>query len=121
MSSPLEVFFALLIGHALADFALQPPLMAKAKSPRYQPDPSEIPAGQKVMPTWPFWLSSHALIHAGAVWFATGSVALGLAEGIAHWFIDLAKCYNRTNPLTDQALHFACKVVWLIVWMTCTS
>ncbi len=106
----IEVFFALIAGHALADFALQSDVMAKGKNWR---TPSTPPEGQPANVTWPYWLSAHAAIHGGVVGLITGIWWLGLAEFVIHWLIDLAKCSRITNVHMDQCLHVLCKVVWL--------
>lgn len=111
----LQLFVKLLIGHAFADFAWQPPLMAKAKNPRWCPDPADVPVGQMIMPTWFFWLTAHALIHAAMVWAFTQSPLLGLCEFVVHWLTDLAKCYGLTNPVTDQSIHIFSKVMWVLI------
>ena len=114
----IEIFFKLMIGHALADFALQSDAMAKGKNRNRKPDPGLIPPGQKYMPCWYHWLTAHALIHAGMVWIATGLVWLALLELVYHWLIDFAKCENWTNPNQDQALHILCKVGYVVmIWM----
>jgi hypothetical protein len=38
---------------------------------------------------------------------------LGVAEWIAHWLIDWAKCRWRLSLAQDQALHIVCKLVWV--------
>jgi len=55
-------------------------------------------------------------MHGGAVALATGSVMLGALETVAHFFIDLAKCRNMTNPGQDQVIHLGCKALWLGLW-----
>jgi len=105
--------FLLIVGHAVADFALQTPLMAKLKSRHNKP--TEIPKGQKYVPTWGFWLSAHGLIHGGAVYFVTGSVWLGIAETINHCLIDFIKCENITNPYVDQLLHYITKIFYVLL------
>ena len=111
----VKLLFLLLVGHALADFALQPIGMAKGKNRHYRPD--YIPEGQKYMPCWMYWLTAHALIHGGAVYFITGSLLLGILETLLHWVIDFAKCENWTNPHTDQMLHFLCKIVYVLIYI----
>jgi len=106
----IETFFALLIGHALADFVLQSDAMAKGKNRHNR---TTTPPGATCTLCWPYWLSSHALIHGGVVWAITSNVYLGAAETVVHWLIDFAKCENRINVHEDQFLHIACKVVWL--------
>ncbi|MDG2087708.1 MAG: hypothetical protein P8J68_03110 [Arenicellaceae bacterium] len=48
-----------------------------------------LPALQRI--NWTIPLTAHASIHAGAVAFAIGSIALGLVELTAHWLINLSK------------------------------
>lgn len=105
------LFFALLIGHALADYPLQGDATAKGKN-RNNP-PHGIPPGQKPCAVWFHYLTAHALIHAGFVWAITGYVWLGVAEFVLHWFIDFAKCENLTDPHTDQILHVGCKLLYV--------
>lgn len=108
----LELFFALCIGHAIADFALQGVPMAKGKNRNLKLD--WIPPGQGAVKVWPHWMSAHCAIHAGAVWLVTGSSILATIEFALHFFIDLAKCENWTNPHQDQALHILCKLAYVI-------
>lgn len=116
----LELFIHLIMGHALADFALQSEAMAKGKNFSRPVDLSKIPPGQTPMVVWPYWMMSHCLIHGGMVVMITGSLPLGIIEAVAHWWIDCAKCMNLTGIHTDQALHFLCKVFWvvLVFWDT---
>jgi len=109
----METLFALLIGFALADFAMQSDAMARGKNRHNKP--SYIPAGQTPVAVWPYYLSAHALIHAGAVWCVTGDVRLGVAEFVLHWIIDFLKCENITNPHMDQLLHFMCRVIYAVI------
>lgn len=109
----LELLFKFLVGHALADMALQSDAMSKGKNRNKKPD--YIPPGQKYVACWPYWLSAHALIHGGAVYIITGNLFLGIFETVAHWLIDFAKCENKTNPHTDQLLHFICKLIYIAI------
>lgn len=106
----LETFLMLIMGHALADFALQNPDMARLKNRHSKP--ANVPAGQKITPCWFYFLTSHALIHGGVVWLITQSWQFAFAETMAHWLIDFAKCENWTNPHTDQLCHVLCKIIW---------
>lgn len=107
----LTLLFALLIGHAASDYWAQPDAMARGKN-RNNP-PMNVPPGQVPKALWWHWLTAHALIHAGAVWLITQSPLLGFFEFLAHWMIDFAKCENWTGPNQDQALHIACKILWV--------
>jgi hypothetical protein len=105
--------FWLLAGHALADFAIQPDAMARGKSRHFVPRQAE---SRKAETIWPYWLTSHALIHGAAVALATGCVPLGIAETVAHWLIDFGKCEDWYGFHVDQAAHVACKLAWA-VWL----
>ncbi|KKN79026.1 hypothetical protein LCGC14_0345020 [marine sediment metagenome] len=109
------VLFLFFVGHALADFALQPDVMAKLKSRKNKPD--WIPDGQKYVPCWYYWLTAHSLIHGGVVALITGSVWLGIAELVVHWAADFAKCEGWTNPNGDQAIHGTSKIAWWVLWL----
>ena len=84
--------FALLIGHAVADFALQSDSMARGKN-RHRL--TEGPPGQTRQTVWPYWLAAHALVHAGAVWVITGSWELAAVEYGLHVLIDFAEATAR--------------------------
>ena len=99
----VETFALLIAGHALADYPLQGDFLARGKN-RTAPIPG-IP--------WQHPLAAHSAIHGGVVRVVTGSVWLGIAEAVAHWFIYDAKCRGRFGYHTDQALHVACKVLWV--------
>lgn len=105
----------LLIGHALSDFALQNPDMAKLKNRHNKPE--NIPKGQKLTPCWFYFLTAHALIHGGVVWAITGIWWTGIIEMFSHWIIDFFKCENITNPHIDQALHIFVKLVIVLLLM----
>lgn len=113
MNNPFFLLFALFIGHALADFPLQGDFIARGKNRHNAP--TNVPIGQKPVNVWVHCLTAHALIHAGFVWAITGCVWLGVIEMVLHWMIDFAKCENWTNPHTDQLLHIACKVGYVLV------
>jgi hypothetical protein len=100
----LHSLWVLLIMHALCDYPLQGDFLARFKAP----SGGQI-GGETV---WPIVLTSHALIHAGGVLVVTGSVALSVAEFVAHWLIDFGKGRGWFGFRTDQALHVACKIAW---------
>lgn len=93
----LLLLFAL---HALCDYPLQGDFLAKAKNFKLNPS------------GWKRGLLAHVLIQGGAVTFLTHSAILGLAELIVHAATDYAKCAGRISDTTDQAIHYACKVLW---------
>lgn len=110
----LSMIFWLIVGHMMADMALQSDTMSKGKNRHRKSD--YIPEGQKYVACWPYFLCSHAMIHGGAVALVTGSVLLGTLEAMTHWVIDFFKCDNVYNPHVDQALHGLCKIVWIVLW-----
>lgn len=109
----LVLFFTLLIGHSIADFVLQPAPMSRGKNRR-----NSIKLREEYgpgFPAWYYWLSSHALTHAGAVYIITGSALCAVIEALAHFLIDLGKCERYYNFHIDQALHVACKLLYLLL------
>jgi Protein of unknown function (DUF3307) len=104
-----EILFALLIGHALADYPLQGAFLARAKD---RHSDSGAMFGEQKAPKglWIHALTAHSLVHAGAVWLITSSVLLAVVELVLHWCIDFAKCEDWTGFHTDQALHVLCKI-----------
>lgn len=125
LAAAAVVLFALFIGHAIADFPLQGEFLAKAKN--RNADLSGLFGKIPVPPyLWAHALTAHSLVHAGAVWLVTGSVALALLEFVIHWFIDLGKCENRFSFTADQILHVVCKIIFVVLlyvgpsWVTWT-
>lgn len=92
----------LLIGHFVCDFALQNDFMAKAKNHR------------TAIPGIPFYwvLFAHAAIHAGAVWWVTGSEIAAVVELALHAAIDYAKCDGVFSFTMDQLAHALCKCAY---------
>jgi hypothetical protein len=101
----------LIMGHALADFALQSDAMAKGKNRHNKTTP---PPGQKYVPCWPYWLIAHALIHGGVVWLITNSPMFGCLETLFHFCIDGLKCEGVFNPHHDQFLHVVIKFIYSV-------
>lgn len=104
----MELLFKLIIGHAVADFALQSDAMAKGKNPN-------IPRDNIQSPNWRYWLLSHSLIHAGVVWLITGNVIYAFIELLCHYVIDMIKCDRHINSHEDQILHILCKILYCII------
>lgn len=101
-----ELFFQLLVGHALADFVLQSEAMGRGKNRH-----SDIHINKSSsFPRWYYWLGAHSLVHGGIVYLITNSLILGLIETLAHWVIDFSKCEGKIGLNTDQSLHIAFKV-----------
>jgi hypothetical protein len=101
-----HLVFWLFVAHALCDMPLQPSRLSQMKYRR-------APAGARGR--WLMGLSAHSLIHAGGVAMVTGSVALGMAEFVAHWLIDAGKGEGWYGLAVDQAAHAACKLAWATV------
>lgn len=102
----LLTFFYLLIGHAVADFALQPPNIALGKNRHAGPPPGYdegVHGPQYVI--WPMVMAAHALIHAGAVIIITGDPFLGVWQFFAHFLVDTLKCEKRIDLYQDQFVH----------------
>jgi hypothetical protein len=99
------LFFALMIGHAVADYPLQGDFLSKAKN-------HKLP-----IPGVPFYqaLGAHALMHGGMVWVITGIWWLGALETVAHAAIDYLKCDGKIGFNADQGLHAVCKAIWAVV------
>lgn len=101
------LLFALLVGHAVADYPLQGDFLARGKN-------HKLP-----IPGVPFYqcLLAHAVMHGGMVYALTGQLWLGLLETALHTVIDWAKCQGlfgigaRAFNI-DQALHVVCKVAY---------
>jgi hypothetical protein len=112
----LQLAFWLVASHALCDFALQPTPMARGKSRRHA---VILPRDQRHEPTWIDWLLAHSMIHGAGVAGALTLVGrpdlwwLGLGELVLHAAIDYLKADRRITMAADQALHLACKALWL--------
>lgn len=103
----LELFFKLLIGHALADFALQNEFMALSKNRNTPPNYLD-----KVhLPMWPYTLTCHALINAGVVWVIIGNPIFAIIELVSHWLIDFVKCEGIFTIHEDQCFHVFIKFI----------
>jgi Protein of unknown function (DUF3307) len=105
----MKFLFLFLVGHAICDFVLQGEVMGSAKSRR-----SGFAAGRGPgFPPWYYWLAAHALTHGGAVFLIARSVPLAALETLLHAGIDHLKCEERISIHQDQALHVACKVLYV--------
>lgn len=101
----ITLFFKLIIGHFIADYPLQGDFLAKAKN-HLAP-----------IPLVPFYqaLIAHAAIHAGVVWYITGSGLLAMCEFLLHSLIDYLKCDGKLTFNEDQLAHVICKALYVII------
>lgn len=105
LSNFVFLLFWLIVAHALCDYPLQGDFLAQGKN--------RNTAVGKLF--WPHCLFAHCVIHAGAIALITGSIWLGLAEGVIHALTDWLKCENRISFNTDQFIHLGCKVLWAVI------
>lgn len=114
--APWSLLFALIIGHALADYPLQGKFLAIRKNRHIK---SIDYTGDSPPQLWVYCLSAHSLVHAGTVWIVTGSAFFGFVEFVLHWLIDFAKCEKWTNFHQDQSLHLISKLAYVgaICWL----
>lgn len=109
----LTLFFQLLCGHAIADFALQTDWIARNKNRHNIPAGYDPKLHGPMQTIWPYVLSAHALIHGAAVMIITGSALLGFFEALSHWLIDFYKCEKLYGIHTDQFAHIGFKILWV--------
>lgn len=100
--TPLEMLFAMVVLHNIADYPLQGPFLSEAKN-------RNTALGAVY---WPFALSAHALIQGGAVFLVTHNLVLALLESAIHAMTDWLKCEGEISMWQDQAIHYGCKVLW---------
>lgn len=99
----VQLFFILLAGHYLADFALQPRFMAETKQLVF------------IEAIGFHSLTAHAFVHALIAGILSGSFAAAAVIGGAHWLIDLRSSrvvqglFGKKSSLfginIDQTLH----------------
>ena len=103
----LTILWWLLCAHALADYALQPEVMARWK----YPDAVVPPAAG----AWWWWMTAHALVNGcavGLVMQATrGWWCAGILEALHHGLTDYAKCRHSITANQDQMSHLVFKAV----------
>ena len=103
-NSWFDLALLLVMGHFLADFALQNDRMAVEKCP-----------GKAVVLPWGWWLTAHAATHGFLVAWITGLPLLGLVEWLVHAWIDLGKCRGWYRLKLDQTYHLLCKLLWAVL------
>jgi len=110
--SGLYLLFPLLMGHAVADFALQSADMAAGK----RGGGGTVPAGQKPQVTWVYWLTAHSLIHGAAVMVITGGIYMAAFATAAHFLVDFGKTRNHYGIHVDQTLHLVTLAIIAFVY-----
>ena len=70
----------------------------------------------KTSPQWYYWLTSHALTHAGIVIIITGSNLFAVIEAISHWLIDFFKCEKWISLHQDQIGHMLFKILYCAIF-----
>lgn len=103
----MKELMLLFAAHAVCDYPLQGDFLSRGKNRHKSPYLAWCP--------WYWCLANHCLIHAGAVTLITGSVWLGLAEFCVHAATDYAKGEDWFNMQTDQTIHLASKVLWVLL------
>lgn len=102
----IHMLFLLFAGHAICDYPLQGDFLAKGKNLN-----TPIPGM-----AWQQLMLAHCLIQAGAVLLITGSVWLAVGELVIHYITDVSKCMGKIDFNTDQAIHYACKMIWVALF-----
>jgi hypothetical protein len=111
----INLFLKLVAGHFIADIAFQSESLARQKNPHAPPPKAYDPAIHGPMYScWPYYMATHASIHAVMVYFITGSSNLAIIEFFAHYFIDTLKSYFRIPIHFDQFLHIVCKFIYVL-------
>ena len=105
MKNFLQLFIPLILGHFVADFAIQTDTVAINKCPNNN---------SKININWAWWMTGHVSLHGLIVFFITGNAFLALAESTIHFYIDYLKCIGKFNLLIDQLLHILCKFIWVL-------
>jgi len=106
----LTILTAYLTFHFLADYPLQGQFLSDAKAGKFEP----------AFPRWHAMLA-HTFIHAGGVYFITLYFASPLAwlffaiELGVHWATDRAKVNQQITLNQDQAIHWGCKLLYVVL------
>jgi hypothetical protein len=112
------ILWKLLAAHAVTDCLLQD---AKFSSVSINKRRSHGKSETSYEPDWMYWLWSHGCLNGVGVWIVTGSPMLGLAESVCHSIIDHGKCEGFYGLHIDQAMHFFCKIVWAVIFISWVS
>lgn len=103
----LEIFFVLLMVHAVCDFGLQNDFMAQAKN-------RNTALGEF---HWKIVLPAHGLIHAAGVFMFTGLISASIIQFVTHCIIDYLKGECYYGFYVDQLLHTIVMFVIALVYM----
>lgn len=108
-----ELFFLLLLAHAVTDFGLQSPWIAQAKNRHSGPPSSYNPEIHgPVRPIWFIVMAAHAGMNAAGVYVVTRSIPLAVFEFAIHYTIDMLKGEGKYNLYVDQSLHVWTKFIY---------
>lgn len=106
----MNLFFKLIMMHALTDWALQTEFIARTKGRHTIPDYLD----KDHLPMWPYTLTAHALVNALGVYIVTNRWEFGVLELIVHWVVDFLKCEKLLNLHGDQLLHILSKIIYCV-------
>lgn len=98
------MLYWLLVGHTIADYALQTEFMVLHKNPK------TIEYTHTYGPWW-WTMLAHAGINGAFVSLLTGNIVYGMVETVLHFLLDWAKCLGKINAVEDQAGHILSKFV----------
>jgi hypothetical protein len=115
---PWALLFAMVLGHAMADYPLQGKFLAIKKNRHIK---MVDYTGDTPPSLWVYCLTAHSMVHAGTLWLILAAFGMPHAalfsfiEMVLHWLIDFAKCERWTNFHQDQSLHMVCKLGYVAV------
>lgn len=104
MIETISFLIKILTLHAIFDYPLQGSFLATCKDPKNK------------MPLPYYHLGVHVWIHAGALFWMTGSFLFFFLELIIHGALDLAKVKEKTTLLQDQLGHIASKFLYAAIY-----
>ena len=102
----LEFFIPLILGHFVADFAIQTDTVAINKCPNNS---------SKIKINWAWWMTGHVSMHGLIVFFITGNVLVAAAETIIHFYIDYLKSLKEQGSKGRRQLLQFTRYVTVII------
>ena len=108
----IETLWWLLCAHALTDYVLQSPEMAKRKQPRPRLFEGPDTVEKSIYGPWWWWMLAHGLINGLGVLYVTQSVPLSMGEVVVHCTLDTLKSLGYLTTNQDQVGHLASKGWW---------